>query len=295
NVRCPGESASVNASPEPQSAPVSPPPESAWKKYLGGLGVVGLLLLKFGAKFKVLIWPLLKALPILLKSGGSMLLMVAVYTGLWGWKYAVGFVILLFVHECGHLVVAKAFGLPVGAPVFIPFMGAFIALKEAPKNAWIEACVGIGGPLLGSAGAALCHGAGIAFGQPLLVALAWTGYWLNLFNLVPIGPLDGGRIATALSPWLWVPGLAIMGWLAWTRPYSFMIWLVLLFSLPRIVSLFRRRTDEEQRFYEVPPERRWAMAGMYFALVAALFYGMNTSESQLREVHDRGTVIAAVR
>ncbi|MBN8248188.1 MAG: hypothetical protein J0L84_12180 [Verrucomicrobia bacterium] len=174
-------------------------------------------------------------------------------------------------------------------------MGASVALKEAPKNAWIEACVGIGGPLLGSAAAAACHGAGIALGQPLLVALAWTGYWLNLFNLVPIGPLDGGRIATALSPWLWLPGLAIMGWLAWIRPYSFMIWLVLLLSLPRIVSLFRRRTDEEQRFYEVSAERRWVMAALYFGLIAGLFYAMNVSEAQLREVRDRGTVVAQVR
>lgn len=285
----------MNAPADPPYTPATRPPESAWKKYLGGLGVVGLLLLKFGSKVKFLILPVLKFFPIILKSGGSMLLMVAVYTGLWGWKYAVGFVILLLLHECGHLVAAKAFGLPVGAPVFIPFMGAFIALKEAPKNAWIEACVGIGGPLLGSAAAAVCHGAGIALGQPLLVALAWTGYWLNLFNLVPIGPLDGGRIATALSPWLWLPGLAVMGWLAWMRPYSFMIWLVLLFSIPRVISLFRQRTDEEQRFYEVSPERRWAMAGMYFALIAALFYGMNASESQIRDLRGRGTVIAGLR
>jgi len=280
---------------ETETRPPLRPPDSRWKRHLGVLGAVGLLLLKFGSKIKFLILPLLKFLPILLQSGGSMLLMVAVYTGLWGWQYAVGFVVLMLVHECGHLLVAKAFGIPVGAPVFIPFMGASIALKEAPKDAWIESCVAIGGPILGSAGAAACHGAGLALGQPLLVALAWTGYWLNLFNLVPIGPLDGGRIATALSPWLWIPGLAIMGWLAWMSPYSFMIWLILLLSLPRLLSLFRRRTDEEQRFYEVPPARRWAMAAAYFALIAALFYGMNLTESDLREVRSRGSVMASTR
>jgi Zn-dependent protease len=95
-------------------------------------------------KFAVL--PLLKFLPILLKSGGTMLLMIWVYTQIWGWQFALGFVLLLLVHETGHLLVAKKFGLKVGAPVFIPFMGAFIALKEAPRNAWMEACVGIGGP-----------------------------------------------------------------------------------------------------------------------------------------------------
>ena len=109
-----------------------------------------MLIAKFFAKLKFVLLPLLKFLPILLKSGGTMLLMIWIYTQMWGWQFALGFVLLLLVHETGHLLVAKKFGLKVGAPVFIPFMGAFIALKEAPRNAWIEACVGIGGPMLGS-------------------------------------------------------------------------------------------------------------------------------------------------
>ena len=281
------------AYPEPNRE--RPPAEGGWKKALGSLGVVGLLLLKFGAKLKFLILPLVKFLPVILKSGGSMLLMVGVYTALWGWKYAVGFVVLLLVHECGHLVAAKQFGLKVGAPVFIPFMGAFIALKDAPKNAWIESCVGIGGPILGSLAALLCHLAGITLNLPLLVALAWTGYWLNLFNLIPLGQLDGGRIATAISPWLWLPGMGIMGYLLWTRPTSFLIWIILLLSLPRIVSLFRRRTDEEQRFYEISPAQRGIMAAMYFGLIAALFYGMHQTDVQLHEVRTRGIQVAVAR
>lgn len=281
------------AYPEPNRE--RPPAEGGWKKALGSLGVVGLLLLKFGAKLKFLILPLVKFLPVILKSGGSMLLMVGVYTALWGWKYAVGFVVLLLVHECGHLVAAKQFGLKVGAPVFIPFMGAFIALKDAPKNAWIESCVGIGGPILGSLAALLCHLAGITLNLPLLVALAWTGYWLNLFNLIPLGQLDGGRIATAISPWLWLPGMGIMGYLLWTRPTSFLIWIILLLSLPRIVSLFRRRTDEEQRFFEISPAQRGIMAAMYFGLIAALFYGMHQTDVQLHEVRTRGIQVAVAR
>lgn len=281
------------AYPEPNRE--RPPAEGGWKKALGSLGVVGLLLLKFGAKVKFLILPLVKFLPVILKSGGSMLLMVGVYTAIWGWKYAVGFVVLLLVHECGHLVAAKQFGLKVGAPVFIPFMGAFIALKDAPKNAWIESCVGIGGPILGSLAALLCHLAGITLNLPLLVALAWTGYWLNLFNLIPLGQLDGGRIATAISPWLWLPGMGIMGYLLWMRPTSFLIWIILLLSLPRIVSLFRRRTDEEQRFYEISPAQRGIMAAMYFGLIAALFYGMHQTDVQLEEVRTRGIQVAVAR
>lgn len=279
----------------PPPLPSNRPPDGGWRKALGWLGAIGLIVLNFGGKLKFLLAPLLKFFPVILKSGGSMLLMIGVYTSIWGWKYAVGFVVLLLLHECGHLVAAKQFGLNVGAPVFIPFMGAFIALKEAPRNAWIESWVGIGGPLLGSAAALACHGAGIAMGMPLLVALAWTGYWLNLFNLTPIGQLDGGRIATALSPWLWIPGFAVMGWLAWTRPHNFIIWLILLLSLPRLVSLFRRRSDEEQRFYEIQPAQRWTMAALYFGLIAALVFAMHVSEVQLHEVRNRGTQVAGAR
>lgn len=262
---------------------------------LGPLGFIGLLILKFGTKVKFLLVPLVKFFPVILKSGGSMLLMIGVYGALWGWKYAVGFVALLFVHECGHLVAARQFGLKVSAPMFIPFMGAFIALKEAPKNAWIEAWVGIGGPLLGSLAALVCHLFGVWWDVPLLVALGWTGYWLNLFNLTPIGQLDGGHIATALSPWLWLGGLGIMGWMAWTRPQNFIIWLILLVSLPRVFSLFRKRTDAEQRFYEVTPAQRSLMAVLYFGLIAALFYGMHVADEQVRDVRIRASQVASLR
>ena len=272
---------------DPRYQPTTIPPdelppllrrETVWsrlRRYLGPLFVVAMIVLKFGAKLKFI-------LPIILKSGGSMVLMIGVYASLWGWKWAVGFVVLLLLHECGHLVAAKYFGLKVSAPMFIPFMGAFIALKEAPRNAWVEASVGIGGPLLGSAAALACHVIGLGFDAPLFIGLAWTAYFLNLFNLTPVGMLDGGRIATALSPWLWVPGIGVLGWMAWTHP-NFIIWLVLILSLPRLFSLFRKRTEEEQRFYEVTPAQRWSMAAMYFGLVAALVFGMHTALEDLSE------------
>ena len=130
-----------------------PQTETAWsrvKKALGPVGVVGCRDRQVFREAEIRSSAALKFLPLLLKSGGTMLLMIWIYTKMWGWKFAVGFVLLLLVHECGHLLVAKKFGLKVGAPVFIPFMGAFIALKEAPRNAWMEACVGIGGPMLGA-------------------------------------------------------------------------------------------------------------------------------------------------
>ena len=255
------------------SPPTPPAPKSKWKKILGPLGVAGILGLKFFGQIKLLILPLLKFFPVVLKTGGSMVLMIWVYTMMYGWWFALGFVLLLLVHECGHLIAARRVGLPVSAPMFIPFMGAFIALKEAPKNAWIEAQVGIGGPLLGTAGAVLCYLAFVITGVPIFKGLAYTGFFLNLFNLAPIGFLDGGRIVTALSPWLWLVGTVIVGAMLFFH-FNFILLLILIMSVPRLFSLFRKRTEEEQRFYEVTPRQRAIMGFLYFGLAAGLALGM---------------------
>lgn len=243
------------------------------KKLLAPIGMALVLVLKFGAKLKFLVIPLVKFFPILLKTGGTMVLSIGAYALAWGWRFAVGFVLLIFVHECGHLLVARCFGLKVGAPVFIPFMGALIALKDAPKDAWMEAWVGIGGPLLGATGAVVCEVLFVVSGNPLFHALAFTGFFLNLFNLAPIGFLDGGRIVTALSPWLWLVGAAVMLALLVLHP-NFLVGLILVVSLPRLWSLFRKRSEAERRYFEVTPGRRLAMAGMYFGLIVFLLLGM---------------------
>src|SRR4051794_18173977 len=265
----------------PSAEPQSQKPSGGWKKALGPVAVAATFVLKFFAKVKFLVIPLLKFLPLLLKSGGTMLLMIWVYAMMWGWRFGVGFVILLLVHECGHLIVARKFGLKVGAPVFIPFMGAFIALKDAPRNAWVESCVGIGGPMLGTVGALACNILGEAFNAPVFTALAWFGYFLNLFNLTPVGMLDGGRIATALSRWLWLPGFAVLIWFGWKYP-NFIVWLIVLASLPRVISLFRKRTEEEQRYYEVTPRQRLTMSFLYFGLIALLIAGMQLASKDLQ-------------
>jgi Zn-dependent protease len=256
------------------------PPEPTFgqklKRLLGPVGIVLVLGFKFLGKLKFILLPALKFLPTVLKTGGTMLLTIWLYAMMWGAWFAVGFVLLIFIHECGHLVAARRLGLKVGAPVFIPFMGAIIALKEAPRNAWIEAQVGIGGPLLGTLGAALCEVIHLATGNPLFGALAYTGFFLNLFNLAPIGFLDGGRIVTALSPWLWLVGLVIVLAMTILHP-NFILLLILIFSAPRLFSLFRRKSDEERRYYEVTPIQRGTMALMYFGLVALLVLGMQLS------------------
>ncbi len=281
-------------SPETVSLDAQHPSNASWwtrlKKALGPVAVVGVVIVKFFAKLKFFILPALKFLPILLKSGGTMLISIWAYALFYGWKFAVGFVLLMFVHECGHLIVAKKFGLPVSAPVFIPFMGAFILLKDQPRNAWMEACVGIGGPLLGSLGALACNSLGEIFNIPFLIVLASVGYFLNLFNLMPVGFLDGGRIVTALSRWLWLPGFAMLLWFGWKFP-NFIVWLIVIASLPRIYSLFRKRTEEERRYYEVTPAQRWTMSILYFGLIAALALGMYTAHNELSDHPARQGVI----
>jgi len=243
------------------------------KKYLAPIGIVLLLLIKFGAKLKFLILPILKFFPILLKTGGTMLFSIWAYSLFWGWKFAVGFVILILLHEFGHLIAARLFRLKVGLPVFIPFMGALIALKEAPRHAWVEFWIAAGGPIFGGLASLGCHCIYFATGNEFFSALAYTGYFLNLFNLMPTGFLDGGRMVTALSPWLWLVGILIAGAFAVYRP-SFIIFLILLFSLPRLFSLFRKKTKEEQRYYEVTPFQRGVAAFVYFGLIFALGVGM---------------------
>src|SRR5688572_23531540 len=144
--------------PEIQPEPYYPPaytPEPVqrkpwWKGALGALAAAGVLIVKFGAKLKavLLLLPKLK----LFTTSASMLVSIGAYALIWGWKFAVGFVLLLLVHEMGHVIQARREGLDASAPLFIPFLGAAIALKDLPKNAAVEARVGLAGPILGTIG-----------------------------------------------------------------------------------------------------------------------------------------------
>ncbi len=260
---------------QPVPAPAPAARSSFWRRLRSVLGPVllcGTLLVKLGSKLKVLLLGAKFLVPAL-KTVGSMGVTIAVYSQIWGWKYAAGFVFLILVHEWGHVLAARHSGLPVSAPVFIPFFGAFILLKKAPRNAWIEAKVALGGPLLGSAAAFVCHLAGLAFHQPLFVALAWSGYSLNLFNLIPVGQLDGGRIVTAISPWLWIPGLLLLCGFLWQHPTSIILWIILPAAIFRTLSLFRKSGGEDPRYYEVPAGKRLLVGCAYFGLAAALALG----------------------
>ncbi|RXZ80100.1 site-2 protease family protein [Paenibacillaceae bacterium] len=137
----------------------------------------------------------------------SMALTVGAYALLSPIWFAVGFVALILVHELGHVLAAKQKGLPVSMPLFIPFVGALISMKRHPKDAVTEAYIALGGPVVGTIGALLVYAGGYMLDMPLLFVLAKVGFFLNLINLLPVHPLDGGRIATAVSRWLWLVGL----------------------------------------------------------------------------------------
>lgn len=227
---------------------------------------------------------ILKFFPVLLKTGGSMFLMIWIYARFYGWWFAFGFVLLIFIHECGHILAAKQVGLKVSAPVFIPFMGALILLKEAPHNAWVESKIAMGGPLLGSIGAALCYLLYPLTGNMLFAALAFTGFFLNLFNLIPLAPLDGGRIVTALSPWFWLAGIILLGiWMV--LHFNILILFIILISLPRLFTLFRQRTPDEVNYYQVTPARRWIMGTLYIGLACFLAWAMAAIHPQMVAHH----------
>jgi Zn-dependent protease len=202
-------------------------------------------------------------------TGGSMLLSLIVYAFVFGWRYAAGFIVLLFVHEMGHYIAARKRGLDVGAPTFIPFVGAWIELKQLPHDAETEAFVGLGGPLLGSVGALACYFIALSYDADWLLAVAYAGFFLNLFNLIPLSPFDGGRITAVLSPRIWLLGVPILIALFVWRP-SPMLVLVAILAAPQVWKAIRYRKDspEAQTYYAVSARIKWEY-GFYYILLAA--------------------------
>ena len=219
-----------------------------------------------------LILLLLKALKLgkLLPAIASMLISIAVYAWLFGWAFAAGFVLLLLVHEMGHYLAARHRGLDVGLPTFIPFVGAWIQLKDLPHDAETEAYVGVAGPLVGSIGALGVFYMARATGSTMLLALAYTGFFLNLFNLIPVSPFDGGRVTAAISPRLWLIGAPLLVGLFFYFPSPLLILMAIL-ALPNVMKAWRGlKTPEEQAYYGVPAETRVTYAAVYLGLAGFL-------------------------
>ncbi len=227
-------------------------------KLLAGAKALGLVALKF----KVLL---------------SMFVSVAAYAWLWGWKFAVGFVLLLFVHEIGHVVVLRTQGIKASAPMFIPFLGAFVNMKSRPRSVLQEAVSALAGPVAGLAASEAVLLASESTGSALLRALAYTGFFLNLFNLLPMLPLDGGRVAGALHPAVWLAGLvgAVIVLFYFPSP---IIFFVLIIGGAEAWRRWRAyRTGQDGGYHSVPARARWAVACGYVACAALCLAGMVTT------------------
>ena len=201
----------------------------------------------------------------------SMLFTIWVYAQIYGWPFAVGFVALLLVHEMGHYVAARRRGMNVGLPAFIPFVGAWINLREMPHDAETEAYVAFAGPFIGTLGAFAVYFYGRNTGQELWVAVAYSGFLLNLFNLIPISPLDGGRITQVLSPRVWLVGLPLLVALYFYQP-SPMLLLIAIIALPNLRAAWNYNPEApENRLYRnVPNAVRVEYGVMYLGLAAVL-------------------------
>lgn len=202
---------------------------------------------------------------------GTMLISIVTYGYFLGWKFAVGFVLLIFVHEMGHYIAARQRGLKVGAPTFIPFVGAWIDMKDKPHNVETEAYVGLAGPFVGTLGALACYYLGRHYDYDLLLGLAYAGFMLNLFNLVPVSPLDGGRITAVLSPRIWLLGVPILVAMFWWRPSPIFL-LIAVMAIPqvRLAINYDPKDPANAAYYEISAENRLFYASFYVLLVAYL-------------------------
>ena len=171
----------------------------------------------------------------------------------------------------GHFLAARQRGLPVGTPTFIPFVGAWIQLDQMPHDAETEAYVGIAGPVIGSGAALACYFVARSWHNDLLLALAYSGFVLNLFNLIPVSPLDGGRITAIISPRIWLLGVPLLVGLFFWRP-SPMLVLIAVMAAPQILKAWRGKENEglPAGYYDVPTAKRIEYGAWYLGLVVLL-------------------------
>ena len=262
--------------PEREMEPIQPGSgrgERPWKKVTGPLIAAGLLLAKFGAKAKVLLFALPKLK--LFTTSASMLVSIAAYQLIFGWTFAVGFVLLLLLHELGHVFQLRREGIKASAPVFIPFLGAAIWSKSLGDDAAAEARVGLAGPILGSVATLVPLGIWLATDDDFWRALAYIGFFLNLFNLLPVLPLDGGRAMAALSPWVWFAGFAGLIALTVFFPNPILLLVLLFGGLESWRRWKARKTPESRAFHKIPTRTRVAVAAVYLLLAALLAAGVS--------------------
>jgi Zn-dependent protease len=242
------------------------------------LAAIGAAVAKFWAAIKglVLLLPKVK----LLGTMGTALISVAAYSLFFGWTFAAGFVLLLFVHEMGHVVQLRREGVEgASAPMFIPFLGAAIFSKSLGDNALAEARVGLAGPILGTLGAGVCLAGAELTNSNLLLALAYVAFFLNLINLVPVVPFDGGRAMAAMAPAMWFVGLGAIAVLLVVSRNPFLLLFLVLGALEtrRRWRARKTRSLEQAAYYRVSTRQRVLIGAVYVALIVVLILGMDVS------------------
>jgi Zn-dependent protease len=254
----------------PPDAPV-PKPKPAWRTGAGVVGAIAVFLAKF--KGALLLLGNFKLL-LLLPKFFALFLSIWLYALFFGWKFAVAFVLLILVHELGHYFTFRNFGIKADLPFFIPGLGAFVAARGPAPSLTIEALAALAGPVYGLLASGVCYAVAVNTHEPFWFAVAYTGFFLNALNLLPVPPLDGGGIAAAIDPRLWILGAFLF--LAFV--VIFHIWAGLLFvaiiafaAVPRIRALLAGYVDP--RFYAVPAASRWAIAAAYFVTAAVAVGG----------------------
>jgi Zn-dependent protease len=256
----------------------SAPARNLRKRIGSALAALAALIAKFFAAIKSVLVLLPKAK--LLTTAGTALASVVLYSLFWGWTFAFGFVVLMFVHEMGHVIQLRREGIKASAPAFIPGFGAVVMMKSLPDDALAEARVGLAGPVLGTVGAAVCFAIGESTNSDMLRALAYVGFLLNLINLVPLVPFDGGRAMAAMAPWLWFIGLGAMVVLLLATGNPFLLIFVLLGGMEtwRRWKLRGTRSLEQAAYYRVSPRNRLLIGAVYIGLVVLLAIGMHESQ-----------------
>ena len=235
---------------------------SLLKKLFAPLAAIGFLLLKFKGLALVLLK--VKFLGVAL----TMLVSIGAYALLFPWTFAVGIVVLIWVHEMGHVLQLKREGIDASAPMFIPFLGAFVAMKEMPKDALAEARVGLAGPILGMLGGLAVLGLYAATGEPVFLGLAYFNFVINLFNLAPMLPLDGGRAVGAMSLVFQMLGLVVMVAMMFVAPIMAFI---AVLGLPELWNRWKtRKTPEGRAYYDLPITSRIAVGAVYIGLIVSL-------------------------
>lgn len=191
---------------------------------------------------------------------------------------AVGIVLLIFVHEMGHYLAARQKNLRVSPPIFMGPLGAFIAMEEQPPTAREEAYMAFAGPLLGTVGAIAAAALGVVLGVPELHQLAYWACWLNLFNLIPLAPLDGGRISMAIDRRMWVLGLPLVLYLLFSMPLStfgLIVFMLILMNAWQDIQMRKAMAEQFPSYFDVGFATRLGYTLAYLALGGFLFWAVS--------------------